>query len=63
MMLIPVSVPTAMLPSLNDAGLQYLAASDHRFFYDVCLMPSFRFTYFHSEWVNLYSGVKYELLF
>lgn len=39
-------------------GQQYLASSDPRYFYDVYLMPSFRFTYFHREWVNLYSGVQ-----
>lgn len=43
---------------LNDAGEQYLASSDPRYFYDVCLMPSVRFTYFHHEWVNLYSGLQ-----
>lgn len=43
---------------LNADGNQYLAGSDPRYFYDVCLMPSVRFTYFHHEWVNLYSGVQ-----
>lgn len=43
---------------LNESGNQYLAGSDPRYFYDVCLMPSVRFTYFHHEWVNLYSGVQ-----
>ena len=46
---------------LDAYGQQYLAARDPRFFYDVCIMPSFRFTYFHSEWVNLYSGVQLGL--
>lgn len=43
---------------LNADGNQFLASSDPRYFYDVCLMPSVRFTYFHHEWVNLYSGVQ-----
>ena len=42
---------------LDDKGNQYLASSEYRYFYDVCVMPSVRFTYFHREWVNLYSGV------
>lgn len=46
---------------LDAAGKQYLASSDHRFFYDLCIMPSFRFTYFHHEWVNLYSGLQLGL--
>ena len=43
---------------LDDKGNQYLASSDPRYFYDVCIMPSFRFTYLHHEWVNLYSGLQ-----
>lgn len=39
-------------------GKQVLASSDPRYFYDVCIMPSARFTYYHSDWVNLYSGVQ-----
>lgn len=44
--------------NLDDKGNQYLASSQHRYFYDVCIMPSVRFTYYHHEWVNLYSGVQ-----
>lgn len=39
-------------------GQQQLTHTDPRYFYDVCLMPSMRFTYFHADWVNLYSGVQ-----
>ncbi len=39
-------------------GEQFLASSESRYFYDVCIMPAVRFTYFHSDWVNLYSGVQ-----
>lgn len=46
---------------LDASGKQYLAGSDPRYFYDVCLMPSVRFTYFHHEWVNLYSGLQVGL--
>lgn len=46
---------------LNSEGHQYLASTDPRYFYDLCLMPSVRFTYFHTEWVNLYSGVQLGL--
>lgn len=46
---------------LDDKDNQYLASSDPRYFYDVCLMPSVRFTYFHREWVNLYSGLQLGL--
>lgn len=42
-------------------GKQELASSEPRYFYDVCIMPSFRFTYFHSDWVNLYSGLQVGL--
>jgi hypothetical protein len=43
---------------LDAQGNQFLASSQYRYFYDVCLMPSVRFTYFHRDWVNLYSGVQ-----
>ena len=43
---------------LDDKGNQFLASSDYRYFYDVCVMPAVRFTYYHHEWVNLYSGVQ-----
>ncbi len=43
---------------LDAQGKQFLASSDPRFFYDLCIMPSVRFTYYHHEWVNLYSGVQ-----
>ena len=43
---------------LDDAGNQYLASSDPRYFYDVCILPAVRFTYYHHEWVNLYSAVQ-----
>lgn len=46
---------------LDAEGNQFLASSDPRYFYDVCLMPSVRFTYFHHDWVNLYSGVQLGL--
>ena len=39
-------------------GNQFLASSEYRYFYDVCIMPSVRFTYFHRDWVNLYSGLQ-----
>lgn len=43
---------------LDSKGNQFLASSESRLFYDVCIMPSVRFTYFHHEWVNLYSGLQ-----
>jgi hypothetical protein len=43
---------------LDGKGDQFLASSQYRYFYDVCVMPSIRFTYFHREWVNLYSGLQ-----
>ena len=43
---------------LDNRGNQFLASSEYRYFYDVCIMPSVRFTYFHRDWVNLYSGLQ-----
>lgn len=43
---------------LDKDGNQFLASRDPRFFYDLCIMPSARFTYYHHEWVNLYSGIQ-----
>ena len=31
--------------------------------YNLCILPSVRFTYFRSEWVDIYSGVSLGLLF
>jgi len=33
-----------------------------RYFYDICMIPTFRFTYLHTYWVNLYSSVGAGLL-
>ena len=29
--------------------------------YNIVLMPTVRFTYFHSQWVNLYSGIGFGM--
>ncbi len=30
--------------------------------YNLCFLPTVRFTYFHSQWVNLYSGLSIGML-
>lgn len=43
---------------LKDGEFVYLPCH----FYDISLMPTIRFTYFSSEWVNLFSGLGAGLL-
>ena len=40
----------------NGAGEEVMRDPGH-YFYNVILMPTARFTYFHHDYVNLYSGV------
>ena len=40
----------------NGAGAE-LSRSGGHYFYNLVFMPTIRFTYFHHEYVNLYSGI------
>ena len=40
----------------NGAGAE-LSRSGRKYFYNLVIMPTIRFTYFHHEFVNLYSGI------
>ena len=40
----------------NGAGVE-LSRSRGHYFYNLVFMPTIRFTYFHHEYVNLYSGI------
>ena len=40
----------------NGAGVETARDKGH-YFYNIVIMPTIRFTYFHHEYVNLYSGL------
>lgn len=44
----------------NGAGTE-LSRSDRKFFYNLVLMPTVRFTYFFHPYVNLYSGLGFGM--
>jgi hypothetical protein len=44
----------------NGAG-EELARDKGHYFYNLVFMPTVRFTYFHHEYVNLYSGLGFGL--